>query len=67
MFKSKRQQAADERKTVSDCEATARHFRGQANNTLGCQLSRSFQSSNSKGYSSTDHFLPQLALRTKLE
>jgi len=30
---SKRQQAAEESKVVTDCEATAQHFRGQANNS----------------------------------
>lgn len=33
IVKSKRQQAAEETKQVSDCEATAQHFRGQANNS----------------------------------
>lgn len=30
---SKRQQAAEESKALSDCEATAQHFRGRANNS----------------------------------
>ena len=33
IVKSKRQQAAEESKQITDCEATAQHFRGQANNS----------------------------------
>jgi len=33
IVESKRQQAAEESNAVTDCEATAQHFRGQANNS----------------------------------